>query len=290
MIAPLNRTGDDFLRNLSRTVLAALLASTAGACLPNDEYHNEPDDPTMGEDSGKTHDTADPPGGPCDTGHPDTDGTQPPGSTGESEDTESAETGAVETGDVDTGGEAESGEAESGEEPPTALCGNGVVDAGEACDDGVNDGAYNGCRPGCGGPGPFCGDGTINDPSEACDDGNQMDDDGCTQSCAVPVCGDEVVQGEEACDGGALGGASCESLGFPGGTLACNLKCSELDTTGCLPLPPATASCCTPGAPDVCQDAAVTACVCELAPECCEKEWSELCVDMGIKACAAMCP
>ncbi|MEZ4365579.1 MAG: DUF4215 domain-containing protein [Kofleriaceae bacterium] len=50
-----------------------------------------------------------------------------------------------------------------------------------------------------------CGDGTV-DPGEACDDGNDVDDDGCTNGCALPTCGDGVRQGEEACDDGAANG------------------------------------------------------------------------------------
>jgi fibro-slime domain-containing protein len=53
----------------------------------------------------------------------------------------------------------------------TAICGDGVVSFGEECDDGVNDGGYNECDPGCV-LGPFCGD-TIQQPEfgESCDIG-----------------------------------------------------------------------------------------------------------------------
>jgi fibro-slime domain-containing protein len=63
----------------------------------------------------------------------------------------------------------------------TALCGDAVVAAGEECDDGVNDGGYGECEPGCR-LGPSCGDGIVQD-SEDCDDGNRIDDDGCGSSC-----------------------------------------------------------------------------------------------------------
>src|SRR5690606_37464674 len=51
-------------------------------------------------------------------------------------------------------------------------CGDGVVQAGEACDDGaMNVGSYGGCTPTCG-YGPRCGDGTVEeDAGETCDDG-----------------------------------------------------------------------------------------------------------------------
>ncbi|MEZ4453909.1 MAG: fibrinogen-like YCDxxxxGGGW domain-containing protein [Nannocystaceae bacterium] len=81
------------------------------------------------------------------------------------------------------------------------LCGNGVVDDGEACDDGVNDGGYDGCAPDCAAPGPYCGDGLVDGP-EACDDANDVDDDECTNACALATCGDGLLQMGEACDDG----------------------------------------------------------------------------------------
>jgi cysteine-rich repeat protein len=47
-----------------------------------------------------------------------------------------------------------------------------------------------------------CGDGVL-DIGEACDDGNEIDDDDCTNNCTVPTCGDGVVQTGEQCDEGA---------------------------------------------------------------------------------------
>ncbi|MEZ4364747.1 MAG: DUF4215 domain-containing protein [Kofleriaceae bacterium] len=47
-----------------------------------------------------------------------------------------------------------------------------------------------------------CGDGVV-DLGEACDDGNRVDDDACTNACALPTCGDAVVQSGEQCDAGA---------------------------------------------------------------------------------------
>jgi len=47
-------------------------------------------------------------------------------------------------------------------------------------------------------------------------------------------CGDGVINGNEVCDGGALGGQTCQSLGFAGGgNLACNSDCLSFDTTQC---------------------------------------------------------
>jgi cysteine-rich repeat protein len=47
-----------------------------------------------------------------------------------------------------------------------------------------------------------------------------------------PVCGNGRIEGDESCDGSQLGGESCASLGFGGGTLACDSDC-EHDTTDC---------------------------------------------------------
>ena len=50
-----------------------------------------------------------------------------------------------------------------------------------------------------------CGDGAV-DVGEACDDGNEVDDDACTNTCTLPVCGDRIRQGGEACDEGVANG------------------------------------------------------------------------------------
>jgi cysteine-rich repeat protein len=59
-----------------------------------------------------------------------------------------------------------------------------------------------------------CGDGAI-DADEACDDGADNDDtiaDACRTDCRLPRCGDGVVDGGEACDdGGVLGGDGCDA-------------------------------------------------------------------------------
>jgi hypothetical protein len=41
-----------------------------------------------------------------------------------------------------------------------------------------------------------------------------------------PVCGDGVLEGDEACDGSELGGEDCQSQGFAGGTLGCHADCT----------------------------------------------------------------
>jgi len=53
--------------------------------------------------------------------------------------------------------------------------------------------------------------------------------------CSVPssTCGNGAKETTEDCDGADLGGVTCQSLGFLGGTLACDGAC-RIDTSGCL--------------------------------------------------------
>lgn len=67
----------------------------------------------------------------------------------------------------------------------TSDCGDGIVASDEECDDGVNDGGYNECGPGCK-LGERCGDGVRQDP-EDCDDGNFTSGDGCEPGCTKQI-------------------------------------------------------------------------------------------------------
>jgi cysteine-rich repeat protein len=80
----------------------------------------------------------------------------------------------------------------------SAVCGNGVLEAGETCDDS-NTTSGDGCNSSCtvealwqctGAPSvctTLCGNGTL-DPGEECDDHNKTNGDGCNSNCAVEVC------------------------------------------------------------------------------------------------------
>jgi uncharacterized repeat protein (TIGR01451 family) len=118
-----------------------------------------------------------------------------------------------------------------------AFCGDGILDPGEECDDGNNiDG--DGCQGNC--LLPFCGDGIL-DPGEECDDGNNIDGDGCQGNCLLPFCGDGILDpGEECDDGNNIDGDGCQGnclLPFCGdGILDPGEECDDgnnIDGDGC---------------------------------------------------------
>jgi cysteine-rich repeat protein len=134
------------------------------------------------------------------------------------------------------------------------VCGDGVKEGTEACDDGnkvtettcdVRDGACTSCNAYCTVQhiiyGPKCGDGTMDVGYETCDDGNEVSGDGCSETCQVevadPICNDGIVNGDDECDNLALAGESCTSREYAGkeydaGTLGCNADCT-FDVSGC---------------------------------------------------------
>jgi cysteine-rich repeat protein len=88
----------------------------------------------------------------------------------------------------------------------------------------------------------LCGNGVL-DVHEQCDDGNRADNDACLSSCLLATCGDEfVLVGSEECDGRNLNAATgnfnepftCGTLGRAAGMLACTADC-RFDVSGCGP-------------------------------------------------------
>jgi len=84
---------------------------------------------------------------------------------------------------------------------------------------------------------PVCGDGIV-EGDEACDDGGESAS--CDIDCTPRVCGDGLVneRADEVCDGAALAGATCETLGLSPGALACTAGCLY-DTSSCGTMPAA---------------------------------------------------
>ena len=146
----------------------------------------------------------------------------------------------------------------------SGSCGDGVVNGDEQCDGAAlagadcTDGGYYGapglgCSSACrfdfsACSGGRCGDGVVNG-SELCDpdaalpaDHDRCDDDAfgfydagpvtcnllCqydTSACTGGRCGDEMINGDEDCDGGANAGATCMGFGYYGGNLNCTPTC-----------------------------------------------------------------
>jgi cysteine-rich repeat protein len=128
------------------------------------------------------------------------------------------------------------------------VCGDGVVNCGEACDDGnaVDDAT---CTAECSRE-PQCGDGILDTfLGETCDDGNQVDCDGCSRTCHIEECGNGVVECDEECDeGGATPTcqADCKLPPPPGcgdGVLDPGEECDDGNLQDCDVLVPGTPPC-----------------------------------------------
>jgi len=109
------------------------------------------------------------------------------------------------------------------------TCGNGVVEAGEACDIGppLNLGGENCNTLGFPGGTLKCGPDCLNFDTTEC--------------LAIPTCGNTLLEPGEVCDGLQLGLQTCASQGYPnGGPLTCLPDCSGFNTDACLPsaIPP----------------------------------------------------
>lgn len=98
--------------------------------------------------------------------------------------TDDATSDASSTGSDADPSEGTASEPDGGSGDPLPVCGDGVVEGDEVCDDGTNDGSYGGCAPGCTALGPSCGDGLVNG-DEPCDDGDALDGNGCNTNCLV---------------------------------------------------------------------------------------------------------
>lgn len=62
------------------------------------------------------------------------------------------------------------------------------------------------------------------------------DSEAVVMTVKILVCGDGVREGWEECDNGDLGGATCASRGFGGGSLSCNPAC-DFNVSACSPAP-----------------------------------------------------
>lgn len=99
------------------------------------------------------------------------------------------------------------------------LCGNEVLDSGEACDGNLLPASAT-----CANLVPTLPLGEV-----TCNADCTIN----TDDCHVNECQDGEMAGTEECDGTDFGGETCESLGFASGDLACTAGCM-LDTSGCV--------------------------------------------------------
>jgi cysteine-rich repeat protein len=115
------------------------------------------------------------------------------------------------------------------------TCGNGDDDPGEECDDGneINeDGCTNKCFE------PRCGDGIVQaGEGEACDDGNTDPTDTCTNACQDADCGDGIRQGDEECDFGEPDASAMEGIPNDDGFIDHPGFCSGACRVQCFPNP-----------------------------------------------------
>ncbi|KIG16938.1 Molybdopterin oxidoreductase, iron-sulfur binding subunit [Enhygromyxa salina] len=130
--------------------------------------------------------------------------------------------GCADSANVGDDGTDETDSTETGEQDPPSdtdtdaggpVCGDGLVEADEACEPGDDTGL---CTPDC--QLNVCGDGHVfADDFEACDDGNDLDDDACTTACEPNVCGDGIIfYGVEGCDdGNDVAGDGCSNTCTP---------------------------------------------------------------------------
>ena len=148
------------------------------------------------------------------------------------------------------------------EPPPSAICGNGILEAGEQCDgSNLNNktctsqgfaGGVLACSNTCTlntSSCSKCGNGVI-DAGEQCD-GSNLNSQTCTtqgftggslvcsnictlnaSNCTTNLCGNGVVDPGEQCDGSNLNSQTCTSQGFTAGSLVCSNVCT-LNTSNC---------------------------------------------------------
>lgn len=109
----------------------------------------------------------------------------------------------------------------------SSVCGDGQVDPGEECDDA---GSTADCDPDC--TVAECGDGVLNkNAGEDCDDGGRNDDyvgGACRTNCLPAHCGDQVLDpGEECDDGNEVDGDGCSPACQKEGIRQCNASICE---------------------------------------------------------------
>ncbi len=94
-----------------------------------------------------------------------------------------------------------------------SRCGDGVIDAGESCDDGGDSAECDGdCTP------VECGDRHLNEAAgEVCDDGDTNPGDGCSSTCSS----------DESCGNGIIDAVAAETCDDSGDSAECDGDCTR---------------------------------------------------------------
>ncbi len=119
----------------------------------------------------------------------------------------------------------------------TSVCGDGIMQTSETCDDGSLNGQYGHCNINCNGQGPYCGDG-IKNGSEFCDLSTANNGNwgmNCSWDCKSlgPRCGDQEINGQEQCDGQVESAKGYCSLSLSGCASSADCPSGQICTNIC---------------------------------------------------------
>lgn len=173
------------------------------------------------------------------------DGSDPEGSPGDAQSTGDPPGPRLPQGTTDDVDESSSTDAPDvdpdPDDVPLPLCGDGVIDADEECDDGDANSWSGACLGDC--TVAFCGDGQIQDGVESCDDGdanNELAVGACAPDCSRVIASKTITVAELSVKGGDLGehpvkfaDAHCESNAlamfvYPGGRQATTIPMHDI--------------------------------------------------------------
>ncbi len=133
---------------------------------------------------------------------------------------------------------------------PVAVCGDGNLDIGEQCDNGIANSNSAACLTTC--QNATCGDTFIQTAVEQCEPPNTLTCDANCQNITPPSCGNNIIEAGEQCDDGIANSNSAACLTTcqnatcgdtfiqtaveqcePPNTLTCDANCQNITTPSC---------------------------------------------------------